>query len=216
MGISGLASLVVFLSFTALSLFFLLKDGPAIRSWVERHMGLALPVAHVVTGRSISSLRGYFAGATIVAAFNGVVIGLGAWVLGVPLAASIALVNFGASYIPYLGAWTAGAFTVVLAYSAGGIETAVTMTIIVLLANGLLQQMIQPIAMGTALGIHPLAVLIVTIIGGSVFGTIGLILAAPVVSAAVRISGDLARARAHAAEAAEATRAAEPPAFPAT
>ncbi|HEY7633612.1 MAG TPA: hypothetical protein VH817_23115, partial [Thermoleophilaceae bacterium] len=46
------------------------------------------------------------------------------------------------------------------------------------------------------LGIHPLAVLIVTISGGALFGTVGLILAAPLTSAAVKISGDIARARA--------------------
>jgi predicted PurR-regulated permease PerM len=65
-----------------------------------------------------------------------------------------------------------------------------------LLANGMLQQIIQPIAYGATLGIHPLAVLIVTIAAGSLFGTIGLVLAAPLTSAAVRISADLARARA--------------------
>jgi predicted PurR-regulated permease PerM len=70
------------------------------------------------------------------------------------------------------------------------------MAVIVLLANGILQQMIQPIAYGAALGIHPLAVLIVTIAGGSLFGTIGLILAAPLTSAIVKISSDLARVRA--------------------
>ena len=46
--------------------------------------------------------------------------------------------------------------------------------------------------MGAALGIHPLAVLIVTIAGGALFGAVGLILAAPLVSAVTRISADLA------------------------
>jgi predicted PurR-regulated permease PerM len=50
--------------------------------------------------------------------------------------------------------------------------------------------------MGAALGIHPLAVLILTIGGGALFGMIGLVLAAPLASAIVRISADLARARA--------------------
>jgi len=59
-----------------------------------------------------------------------------------------------------------------------------------------LQQLVQPFAYGAALGIHPLTVLIVTIGAGALFGTIGLVLAAPVTSAAVRISADLARARA--------------------
>ena len=68
------------------------------------------------------------------------------------------------------------------------------MAVLQLLANGILQQMVQPFAYGAALGIHPLAVLIVTIGGGALFGAAGLILAAPLTSAVVRISADLSRA----------------------
>ena len=195
-GISALAGLAVFLSFTALSLFFLLKDGPAIRAWAERHAGIPRPVAHAIAARTLQSLRNYFGGVTIVAAFNAVLIGLGALVLDVPHAGAIALVNFVAAYIPYLGAWSAGAFTVLIALGAHGPDTAIAMAIISLLANGPLQQLVQPIAFGATLDMHPLGILIVTIAAGSVFGTIGLVLAAPLTSAALRVSGDLARARA--------------------
>jgi predicted PurR-regulated permease PerM len=195
-GISALASLAVFLSFTALSLFFLLKDGPQIRAWTERHTGLPPAVARMITGRTLAALQGYFAGVTAIAAFNAIVIGLGAVVLGLPQVGSIMLVNFFAAYVPYLGAWSAGAFTVLIALGSKGSDAAIVMGVVVLLANGALQQMIQPIAFGATLGIHPLAVLIVTIAGGSLFGTIGLVLAAPLTSAAVHISTDLARARA--------------------
>jgi predicted PurR-regulated permease PerM len=195
-GIGAFASLAVFMTFTALSLFFLLKDGPVIRAWTERHMGLPPAVARLVTGRTLEALQGYFVGVTAIAAFNAVVIGIGALVLDLPQVGSIMLVNFFAAYVPYLGAWSAGAFTVLIAFGSQGPETALVMTVIVLLANGALQQMIQPIAFGATLGIHPLAVLIVTIAGGSLFGTIGLILAAPLTSAALHISTDLARARA--------------------
>jgi predicted PurR-regulated permease PerM len=135
-----------------------------------------------------------------VAVFNAVVIGLGAWIVGLPQLGAIVVINFVAAYIPYLGAWSAGAFTVVIALGSEGADAAITMAVIVLLANGILQQMIQPIAYGAALGIHPLAVLIVTIAGGSLFGTIGLILAAPLTSAIVKISSDLARVRARDAQ----------------
>jgi predicted PurR-regulated permease PerM len=195
-GLKELAGLAVFLSFTVLSLFFLLKDGPGIRRWLERHVGLPQPVARTISGRTIGSMRGYFVGVTAVAAFNGIVIGLGALVLGVPLAGSIAVINFVAAYIPYIGAWTAGAFTVLVALGDGGPSTALAMGVITLLANGMLQQLIQPIAYGAALGIHPLAVLIVTIAGGALFGTIGLIVAAPLTAAATKIAADLGRARA--------------------
>jgi predicted PurR-regulated permease PerM len=193
-GIEALSSLVFFLALTALSLFFLLKDGPSIRAWGERHLGVPVPVAHVSVQRILESLRGYFLGVTIVAAFNGLVVGIGALVLGVPLAGTIAAVTFLAAYVPYLGAWSAGAFSVLLALGGAGTDAAVGMIVVQLLANGILQQMVQPFAMGAALGIHPLAVLVVTIAGGALFGAVGLILAAPVAAAAVRISVDLSRA----------------------
>jgi putative heme transporter len=193
-GITGLASLVFFLSLTALSLVFLLKDGPVIRSWVERHLGVPVPVARAMTGRILESLRGYFLGVTIVAAFNGVVIGGGAFLLDVPLAGTIAAVTFLGAYIPYLGAWGAGAFSVLLALGGAGTDAAIAMAVLQLLGNGVLQQLVQPIAYGAALGIHPLAVLIVTIAGGALFGAPGLILAAPLTSAVVRIAADRAGA----------------------
>jgi predicted PurR-regulated permease PerM len=194
-GISALSSLAFFLALTVLSLFFLLKDGPVIRRWTERHLGVPVDVAHMIGGRVLGSLRGYFLGVTIVAAYSAVIVFIGALILGVPLAGTIAAVTFLAGYVPYLGAWTAGVFAVLIALGGGGTDAAVGMAVLQLLANGILQQLVQPFAMGAALGIHPLAVLVVTIGGGALFGAVGLILAAPVVSAAVKISADLARAR---------------------
>ena len=66
---------------------------------------------------------------------------------------------------------------------------------IVLLANGLLQNIVQPIAFGATLDLNPLVVLIVTIGAGSLFGMVGLILAAPLTSAAVHIVRDVGQAR---------------------
>jgi putative heme transporter len=194
-GIGKLSSLVFFLAMTALSAIFLLADGPKIREWGERHIGVPVPVARTISSRTLQSLRGYFLGVTLIAAFNAVVVGVGALVLGVPLPGTIAAITFFAAYVPYLGAWTAGAFSVLVALGGAGTDAAVGMIVVQLLANSVLQQLVQPIALGAALGIHPLAVLIVTIAGGALFGAVGLILAAPLTSAATRISADLSRAR---------------------
>jgi predicted PurR-regulated permease PerM len=194
--LNTLSSLVFFLAMTALSLLFLLADGPKIRSWGERHLGVPLPVARVVSQRTLGALRGYFLGVAIVAGFNALVVTAGALILDVPLVGTIAVVTFFGGFIPYLGAWTAGAFSVLLALGGAGPEAAGGMIVVQLLANSVLQQLVQPFAMGAALGIHPLAVLVVTIAGGALFGAVGLILAAPLVSAVVRISADLAKARA--------------------
>jgi putative heme transporter len=195
-GVEALSGIAFFLALTALSLVFLLADGPKIRAWVEGHSGVPVPVAHTVSERVLKSLRGYFLGVTIVAAFNAIVVTIGALILGVPLIGTIVVVTFVGAYIPYLGAWGAGAFTVLIALGGAGTDAAIGMAVVQLLANGILQQLIQPIAYGAALGIHPLAVLIVTIGGGALFGAVGLILGAPLTAAVTKISGDLARVRA--------------------
>jgi predicted PurR-regulated permease PerM len=192
---TALSSMAMFFAFLLLSLFFLLKDGPQIRAWVERQVGIPPEMAHAVSGRILQSLRGYFLGVTAIAVFNAGVVSLGAWLLDVPLVGTIAIVTFIGAYIPYVGAWAAGAFSVLMALGGAGTDAAIAMAIIQLLANGILQQLVQPIAYGAALGIHPLAVLIVTIAGGALFGMIGLVLAAPVTAAVVRIVADVAAAR---------------------
>jgi predicted PurR-regulated permease PerM len=192
-GIRGLASVMFGLSFAALGTFFLLKDGPQMRGWLDRHVGIPEPIAFVISGAVIRSLRGYFRGVTLVAGFNGVVVGLAALVLGVPLAGTIAVVTFVTAYIPYIGAIVAGAFAVLLALGSQGTGVAIAMLVVVILANGLLQNLVQPFAMGSALHLNPLVVLVVTIGAGCLFGMLGLVLAAPLVSAAVQIAGELRR-----------------------
>jgi predicted PurR-regulated permease PerM len=194
--IRGVASVAFGLSLAALSLFFLLKDGPSMRGWVDRHLGVPPQVAQTITGGVIASLRGYFRGVTLVAVFNAVVVGAGALLLDVPLAGTIALVTFIGAYVPFVGAFVSGTLAVLIALGAKGTTTAIVMLVIVLLANGLLQNLVQPLAMGAALDLHPLVVLVATIGAGCLFGTFGLILAAPLLSAAVHITASLGRARA--------------------
>jgi predicted PurR-regulated permease PerM len=192
-GIRGLASVLFGLSFAALGTFFLLKDGPRMRNWVDRHVGLSEPLARTISGSVIISLRGYFRGVTFVAAFNGVIVGVAALILDVPLAGTIAVVTFVTAYVPYIGALVAGTFAVLIALGAQGTGVAVAMLVVVLLANGLLQNLFQPFAMGSALDLNPLVVLVVTIGAGCLFGMLGLVLAAPIVSAIVRIGKALDR-----------------------
>ena len=200
-GIQGITSLAFGVSFTLFAIFFLLKDGPAFRAWVNRHLGVPRAVAETITGSVVTSMRRYFLGVTIVATFNAVVVGLGAYVLDVPLAGTIAVVTFVTAYIPFIGAVVAGAFAVLMALGAQGTTTAVIMLIIVILANGALQNIVQPIAMGATLRMNPLLILVVTISAGAFFGTVGMVVAAPLTSAAMHISADLARARSVAREA---------------
>ena len=180
-----------------------------MRAWVDGHLGVPRPVGRTITSGVITSLRGYFRGVTIVAAFNGIVVAIGALILGVPLAGTIGVVTFITAYVQFVGAFVAGAFAVMIALGAEGPSTALIMLVIVLLANGLLQNVLQPFAMGSALDLNPLVVLVVTIAAGCLMGMLGLVLAAPLTSAAVHIGRDLRGARERAEVTAQA--AAEPP-----
>jgi putative heme transporter len=195
-GIRTLTSLIFFLTFTVFTVFFLLTGGPGIRRWVDRHLGLPVELATLITTNVMSAMRKYFLGVTAVAAFNAAVVGIGALILDVPLAGTIAIVTFVTAYIPYIGAFISGGFAVLLALGANGTDTALIMLVIVILANGLLQNLFQPLAFGAALDLNPLAVLIVTIASGALFGMIGMIVAAPLLSAGVHVAREIARARA--------------------
>ena len=195
-GIKALSSLVFFCALTVLSLFFLLKDGPTIRRWVERHLDVPEPVARTISRRVLQSLRGYFFGVTIVAAFNAVVVSLGALVLGVPLVGTIAAVTFIGAYIPYLGAWSAGAFSVLIALVARGRRQRRGWRCSSCSRTGSSSSSSSRSPTGPRSGSTRWRSSIVTIAGGALFGAVGLILAAPVTSAITRISADLSRARA--------------------
>jgi predicted PurR-regulated permease PerM len=93
--------------------------------------------------------------------------------------------------VPFVGAWVAGGFAVLIALGAAGTSDALIMAVVALLANGLLQQMVQPFVMGATLNLNPLVVLVVTIGAGALFGMVGLTLAAPLTSAAVHIVDEL-------------------------
>src|SRR4051794_30275878 len=190
-GISGLSSLVFFLAFSALSILFILKDGPVMHRFINRHLGVPVATANVVTTNVARSLRSYFLGVSIIAAFNAVLIGGAALIIGVPLAGTIAVVTFVAAYVPFVGAWVAGGFAVLIALGTEGSDAAAIMAVVALLANGILQQMIQPFVMGATLSLNPLVVLVVTIGAGALFGMVGLTLAAPLTSAAVHIVDEL-------------------------
>ena len=201
-GVEGLKSLVFFLAFATLSTLFVLKDGPVMSRFINRHMGVPAPEAEIVTGNIAKSLRSYFMAVTIIAAFNAVLIGGAALILDVPLAGTIAVVTFVGAYVPFVGAWVAGGFAVLIALSTGSTSDAASLAVVALLANGVLQQMVQPLVMGATLGLNPLVVLVVTIGAGALFGMVGLTLAAPLTSAAVHIANDL-RARREASAAGE-------------
>jgi predicted PurR-regulated permease PerM len=100
-----------------------------------------------------------------------VVIGLAALLLGLPLVFTTMVVNFIGGYIPYIGAFLGGGLAVIIALGNGGLGTAGVMLVVVLAANLLLENFVEPKVMGRTLDIHPLVVLVVTALGGLLGGS---------------------------------------------
>ncbi len=189
--VSTASGLIVSTVLALFILLFLLKDWRQITDWTAGHIGLPAPVGRRILDGTVNAFRGYALGLTIIGAANAVVVGVGALILGVPLVGTIALVTFVTSYVPYIGAFVAGALAVLIAYGSGGFGVALAMLAIVLLANNTIQNLLEPMAFGSRLRLHPLAVLITVTAGTLLFGVVGAVLAAPLTSATVNAYHEL-------------------------
>ena len=179
-GINSLLGLVSGLILGALIMYYLLKDGTALRrNVVSKIDPSAREDVDDFIGDACRILREYGRGRTVMSAVVAVVVALAALLLGLPLVFTIFVVNFIGGYIPYIGAFLGGGLAVIIALGDGGIGIAAIMLVIVLASNLLLENFVEPKVMGRTLDIHPLVVLVVTALGGFLAGIVGLILAVP-------------------------------------
>ena len=178
--IGGIASLI-FGAFISLNiLVWCLIQGRKLAGWASKRMGpVPPPAAYEIFANSARFFRGYLYGSTLVGLFNGAVMGVGALIIGVPLAGTIFVVGWFTNYIPFFGAIVSGAFAVLIALGSGGPSKAIPMLIIVIISNGYLQTIVSQFALGSALKLHPLAVLFATTAGSMLFGAVGGVFAAP-------------------------------------
>jgi predicted PurR-regulated permease PerM len=199
-GVGALVTLAFAVFIAVNILYYLLADGRRVGHWVGAHIGLPRDLGTAIVRSGVRSLQGYFAGATVVAAFNGVAIGLTAVILGTPLAVVIGLVNLLASYVPYIGAVVGGAIAVLLAIAGGGMSDGLWMLGVLILVNSVFQVIVAQIAFGATLKLHPLVVLLSTTAGGILAGAIGSALGAPFVAVAIDSVRRLGASRILAAE----------------
>lgn len=186
-GLSSLLTLLLVVVLAVNILFFLIKDGQSLSSWLSGHMGVPREIGEGTLVQSARSIRGYFIGTTLVGLVNALVVGVGALVLGTPLAFVLAVVMLFTNYIPFIGAFIGGAFAVLMAFAGGGATDALIMLILVLAANGPGQWVVQPLALGASLNLHPIAVLFVTMAGSILAGPVGGVVAAPMAAVAVDV-----------------------------
>ncbi len=190
--IGTIGSAVVTIVFALLFAFFMLKDGPRflpwLRGWIGRGAG-----GHVgeVSGRVWDALGHYVWSQAAVAAIDGVLIGLGVWLVGVPLALPIAVLTFFGGFIPIVGAFAAGVVAVVVALVTNGVGPALIVLAIIVVVQQVEGNVLQPILVSKSLKIHAAVVLGGVALGGTLFGVVGAFLAVPVISIVMVVAGYL-------------------------
>lgn len=161
-------------------LLFFLKDGKIIWAWLLR----LLPVAsrdrvYEASRRGVVTLGSYTRAQILVAFVDAVGIGIGAAVLGLPLVVPLTVLVFLASFIPFVGAIATGAIAVLVALVDQGLGSALIMLAIVIGVQQLEGNVLQPLLLGHAVSLHPVAVLLAVTAGSLSAGIIGALLAVP-------------------------------------
>ena len=165
------------------TLIFFLADGRKIWDFLvnftpSKHR----PAIHGAGRRGWTAVGTYMRVQVFVAFVDALGIGIGAWILDVPLALPIAVLVFFGGFIPIVGAVATGAVAVLLAWVAHDFLTALMMLGVVLLVQQVESNVLQPIVMGRAVKLHPLAVVLAVTAGTTLLGIAGALFAVPVLA----------------------------------
>jgi predicted PurR-regulated permease PerM len=162
-------------------MFFFLKDGPRFLPWLSRQLPGRLSVdIPVVAQRGWDTLGSFVRSQAFVGLLDAVFIGLGLWIVGVPLVLPLAVLTFVSAFVPIVGAVFAGFVAVLIALVSNGLTDALIVLAIILAVQQLEGNVFQPIVQSRGLGLHAAVVLLVVTLGGSLAGIIGSLLAVPV------------------------------------
>ncbi|MBD0330008.1 MAG: AI-2E family transporter [Thermoleophilia bacterium] len=179
--------LVAALLLTIVVLFFYVKDGDRIWSWVvglfpERIRDRVGGVGDIAW----DTLRGYLRGVTLVALFDAIFIGVALLLIGVPLVVPLALLTFVGGFFPIVGAVVAGFAAVMVALVSEGFVAALLVLAAVVAVQQIESNVLQPFVVGRAVALHPLAILLAVATGAIVWGVVGAFLAVPLAAVAAK------------------------------
>lgn len=162
---------------------FMLIDGAGVWRWIVGLFPRGGRAAIDGAGRAgWRTLSAFVRVQILVAAADAVGVGLFAFFLGLPMAVPLAVLVFLASFIPVIGAIVTGVLAVFIALAYLGPVQAVVMLGGVLLVHLLEAHVLQPLVMGSAVRVHPLAVVLAVAGGSLVAGIAGALFAVPAVA----------------------------------
>jgi predicted PurR-regulated permease PerM len=173
------------------TLIFVLHGGRSIFAFVTKIVPVGVRERARDAGRAgFRSLIGYVRATFLVALVDALGIGTGLAIMGIPLALPLASLVFLGAFIPLVGAVIAGFLAVIVALIAKGWIFALITLGLIIAVQQLEGHVLQPLVMGRAVSIHPLAVVLAIAAGGVLAGIVGALLAVPTVAflnSAVRV-----------------------------
>jgi predicted PurR-regulated permease PerM len=175
-------------------MFFLIKDGERIWSWLIS--GLRGETARRVDRAGHASWLAvvyYMRGTVAVAAIHGVVIGVALYIMGAPLVIPLAVLVFVAAFVPLVGLLVAGGLAIMVTLAAKGWVAAVILLGVLIVEDQLEGHLLQPQVVGRVIRLHPLAVILSLAVGGVLAGIVGAVVAIPIVAVITRAVPELRR-----------------------
>lgn len=173
------------------TLIFLLYGGRNIFAFLTRIVPARVRDRVRDAGRAgFGSLIGYVRATFLVALVDAIGIGTGLAIMNIPLALPLASLVFLGAFIPLVGAVLSGFLAVIVALLAKGFVYALITLGLIIAVQQLEAHVLQPVLMGRAVSIHPLAIVLALATGGVLAGIVGALLSVPVLAvlnSAVRV-----------------------------
>ncbi len=162
---------------------FFLSGGEGIWTFLVRVApGRVRNRVDVAGRRGFASLVSYVRATAAVAVVDAVGIGIGLWIVGVPLVIPLATLVFLGAFIPIIGAVLTGGVAVLIALVTNGFIGAVIVLAIVIGVMQLESHVLQPLLLGRAVKLHPLSVVLAITVGLVVGGIAGALMAVPILA----------------------------------
>ena len=181
----GVVSAVFTIVIVLVLAFFLLLDGKRVFEWVIREAGpVRGPRWRAVAEDVYRSVGGYVVGASTIALTAGVASYVVMTILGIPFAVPLAVVAAFFSLIPLVGATLAGTMIAIVAAVGGDFPRDVVIWVVFFVVYQQLENnVLQPLIFRRTVAIHPLVVIVALLVGASLLGIVGALLAIPIAGA---------------------------------
>jgi predicted PurR-regulated permease PerM len=180
---SSVLGLLVFFAMMLISTFFMIKDGKRLKKQIiaivpNQFFEMTLSIMHKIDWSLGAYLRGILLDSFII----GTLTTLAMWIIGVENFVLIGLIAGIANLVPYLGPPTAMVVASIISYLTTGSPSQILLIFIVFELIRLFDNaVIQPMAISSTVKLHPLIIIFAILIGGQLFGLLGMLFAVPVV-----------------------------------